>query len=67
MLYKMVKEYLIIGSYADKGWPKSAYGMSKLGINSYSRILAHNEQVKAKNIQVYACSPGYVNVFKYFA
>ena len=54
----------MIGSYLEKGWPKSAYGMSKLGINIYSGILAFNEQVNAKNIQVYACSPGYVNVFK---
>ena len=46
----MVKIYATIGSYLKKGWPKSAYGMSKLCINTFTRILAQNEQVKAKNI-----------------
>ena len=58
----MVKIYATIGSYLKKGWPKSAYGMSKLCINTFTRILAQNEQVKAKNIQVYTCCPGYVKV-----
>jgi hypothetical protein len=37
-------------TYADKGWPKSAYAMSKLCINVYARVLAKNPEIIAKNI-----------------
>lgn len=50
------------GNYAEKGFPKSAYGMSKIGINVYTmRVLANREDIKNKHIQVYAQCPGYVN------
>lgn len=50
------------GTYADKGFPKSAYGMSKLGINIYTmRVLANRQDIKNKHIQVYAQCPGYVS------
>ena len=50
------------GDYAEKGFPKSAYGMSKLGVNIYTmRILSQRQDVKDKHIQVYAQCPGYVN------
>lgn len=49
------------GTYADKGWPKWGYGISKLGIDVYHpTVLARNPEVKKKNIQVNVCCPGYV-------
>lgn len=60
----MVYEYLknLLGTFTAKGWPRSAYGTSKLGINMYARVLSRYQQVVDKNIQVYVCHPGYVNV-----
>lgn len=50
------------GDWEQKGFPKSAYGMSKIGINLYTmRHLAHRDDIKKKHIQVYAQCPGYVN------
>jgi len=39
-------------------WPKSAYGMSKVGVSMYSRILAKKSE--CKNVFVAAMCPGYV-------
>lgn len=50
------------GDWEQKGFPKSAYGMSKIGINVYTmKHLAHRDDIKKKHIQVYAQCPGYVN------
>ncbi len=58
---KEFEEAVQKGDYAEKGFPKSAYGMSKLGINLYTmRHLAHREDIKQKHIQVYVQCPGYV-------
>ena len=37
---------------------EDVYGMSKLGINIYPRILMKEEKVKEKEIQVYSLCPG---------
>lgn len=47
-------------SYFQRGWPKSIYGISKVGINHYARVLSNFEEVKSRKIQVYALCPGYV-------
>jgi carbonyl reductase 1 len=64
-LFSYMKEFeeaVKKGDYAEKGFPKSAYSMSKLGINVYTmRILAQRQDIKDKHIQVYAQYPGYVN------
>jgi len=39
-------------------WPKSAYGMSKVGVSMYTRILAGKSE--CKNVFVAAMCPGYV-------
>lgn len=49
------------GSFLEKGYMKSAYGMSKLAINIYGSILGKNKEVVEKGIQVYNLCPGYVN------
>ncbi len=45
----------------EKGFPRSAYGMSKLGLNLYTKILSKRQDVLSNNIQVYALCPGYVS------
>ena len=49
------------GDYDKKGWPKSGYGISKLGINVYHSALSRFPDIIQKHIQVYVCCPGYVN------
>ncbi len=47
-------------TFEEKGWPKSIYGMSKLGINLYCSILGKDKEIIDRGIQVYSCCPGYV-------
>lgn len=54
-------EAVRLGNYAQKGWPKSCYGISKVGINHYARVLAKDKDVIERKIQVYALCPGYVD------
>jgi len=48
------------GVWEQNGWPKAGYAMSKVCANVYSRILARDEDIVSRNIQVYACCPGWV-------
>lgn len=45
------------GSYAEAGYPRSMYGMSKLALTAWSFMLAN--QLQAEGIIVNACCPGY--------
>jgi len=45
------------GTYADKGWPKSCYGVSKSGVTIMTRILARDN--KTKGVVINAMCPGY--------
>ena len=47
-------------SFADKGWPKTIYGISKLAINTFTRLFGAREDVLKRGIQAYACCPGYI-------
>ena len=42
------------GIHQQKGWPSSNYGMSKLLLTAYARVLARNEP----DIKINACCPG---------
>jgi len=44
------------GTHATSGWPSSCYGMSKLGLIAYTKILAREQP----SMLVHACCPGYV-------
>jgi len=46
------------GVYADKGWPGSAYRVSKLGLNALTRLLA--EELRERRLLVNAVCPGWV-------
>ena len=62
-VFNLMKEYqqgVADGNYQEKGWPKWGYGVSKLGINVWTSVLANYEEVVKRGIQVYVCCPGYV-------
>lgn len=62
-LFELAKEFREVvrdDKLDEKVWPKSGYGMSKLCINIYTRILAKNAEVNKHGIQVYVCCPGWV-------
>lgn len=48
------------GNYAELGWPKWGYGISKLVVNLYHKILAKYPEIVSRGIQVNVCCPGYV-------
>jgi len=59
-LCDLVDQYerdVIDGSFHDKGWGGSNYGMSKLALIAATKVLARNE--KGNGILVNCCCPGY--------
>ncbi|KAM4701841.1 carbonyl reductase [NADPH] 1-like [Discoglossus pictus] len=50
------------GVHQEKGWPSTAYGVSKIGVTVLSRIQARqlNETRKGDGILLNACCPGWV-------
>ncbi len=59
-LAKRFHDDVVAGNYKEKGWPRQSYGVSKVCTNIYNRILARDEDVVKRGIQVYACCPGWV-------
>ena len=62
-LMQLVKEFEVgvaENNYAEKGWPKWGYGISKLVINTFARVFAVREDVQKRGIQVYVCCPGWI-------
>ena len=48
------------GSHAEKGWPSSAYNVSKVAMNAYVRVLARELENDPRRILVNAANPGWV-------
>ena len=48
------------GTWELEGWPASAYCVSKICINKYAWALGNTKSIIDKQIQVYACCPGWV-------
>lgn len=48
------------GNTDKDGWGKNIYCISKLCINRFAYILAHEKNILDKEIQVYSCCPGWV-------
>jgi len=43
-----------------KGWPKTAYGVSKLLVNGITRVYGHRARSDGKGVLVNCCCPGFV-------
>jgi carbonyl reductase 1 len=48
------------GTHAAKGWPTSAYSVSKVGMNALTRVLARELAGDPRKILLNAASPGWV-------
>ncbi len=48
------------GTHAEKGWPSSAYRVSKVALNALTRILARRLSADPRHILVNAVCPGWV-------
>ncbi len=48
-------------AHKERGFPETAYGISKVGINTFARVYAEYPEVKENEIQSYAMCPGYVD------
>jgi len=59
LLAKEFYDRVVDNTYLEKGWPRNSYGMSKLCINTYARLLGKDEEILKRNIQVYVCCPGW--------
>jgi carbonyl reductase 1 len=60
-LVALVNEFaedVAAGRHTDRGWPTSAYRVSKAALNAYTRILAH--ELSPRGIRVNAVCPGWV-------
>jgi len=47
------------GTHQRDGWPSTCYGMSKLGLTAFTKILAREEAEANSGVLVNACHPGY--------
>lgn len=54
------EEDVAFESHVMKGWPSSAYRVSKVGLNAYTRILAREFEASESPIRVNAVCPGSV-------
>ncbi len=48
------------GTHAKKGWPSSAYRVSKVGLNALTRVLARELHGDPRHILVNSACPGWV-------
>ncbi|KAF2090610.1 carbonyl reductase [Saccharata proteae CBS 121410] len=49
------------GNHAEKGWPSSAYAVSKAGVIGMTRAVARQEKGRGGGRLINSCCPGYVN------
>jgi NAD(P)-dependent dehydrogenase (short-subunit alcohol dehydrogenase family) len=60
-LAALVREFVAdvrSGQYARRGWPRSAYRVSKVALNALTRLLA--QELKGRHVLVNAVCPGWV-------
>ncbi|CAH8453807.1 unnamed protein product [Schistosoma intercalatum] len=61
-LRKLVSEFVRSaedGTYSEKGWPQSAYGVSKIGLTKASFIFGEMLKDDPRGIVINSCCPGY--------
>ena len=54
------KQSIIDNKVEENGWCKNVYCVSKMIVNSYSKILSYKKDIKDNDISVYACHSGWV-------
>ncbi|CAG8749079.1 22226_t:CDS:2 [Cetraspora pellucida] len=59
-LLKRFEDAVERDKYLEEGWPRQAYGVSKIGVTTMSRILGRRADKEGNNIKVFACCPGWV-------
>ena len=63
-LISLMDQYIqdvVVGDHVSKGWSPSAYGVSKVGVNALTRVLARElSKDEEKDILVNTCCPGWV-------
>jgi len=60
-LFELAQKFqldVISNQFQQEGWPKFAYGISKLFVHFYAKLLSSDPIYVKKNIQVYSCHPG---------
>ncbi|KAF0489344.1 carbonyl reductase NADPH 1-like [Gigaspora margarita] len=59
-LMKRFEDAVEKDTYKQEGWPRQAYGVSKLGLTTMTRILARRADKEGNNLKVFSCCPGWV-------
>lgn len=54
------KNCCINGTVEKEGWCKNSYCVSKMIVNSYSRVLSYRDEIEKNDIGVYSAHPGWV-------
>ena len=54
------KKSCINGTVEKDGWCKNSYCVSKMIVNSYSRVLSYRDEIEKNDISVYSAHPGWV-------
>ncbi len=49
------------GVHKARGWGNSNYGLSKLALIAYTKLVAREEAACGSNVRANACCPGYCN------
>jgi NAD(P)-dependent dehydrogenase (short-subunit alcohol dehydrogenase family) len=59
-LSRRFKQSIIDNKVIENGWTQTAYGTTKMIINTYARVLSKRKEINERNIGVYVCNPGWV-------
>ena len=54
------KDAITEGTSDDDGWYKNTYGVSKMIVNTYARVLTKKREITREAISVFSCHPGWL-------
>lgn len=63
-LFELAQKYLLDvknNQFEQEGWPKYPYGISKLFVHFYAKLLSADPLYIKRNIQIYSCHPGTID------
>ncbi|ORC90153.1 putative short chain dehydrogenase [Trypanosoma theileri] len=55
LLHEFIELTKVNGKHLTAGWPDSAYGVSKLAVTTYTRVIGHS----TPRIHIFSCCPGH--------